>query len=163
MEHFWKNRWFSALKKRFEEKVFYASPCGCHYWIGNVNHGYGQFKLFGKKQPAHRISYELYTGSRIPDEIKVCHSCDNRLCVNPDHLFLGTQSDNLLDMKFKDRGPGKLKKDDIDQIRHLLSAGVKQLDIARKFSVSRSIISSIKTGNTFKWYKKRKVKEHHIP
>jgi len=93
--------------EKFESKIYYAID-GCWYWIGNtMKDGYGAF--YTPENPmmkAHRFSYQLYKGSA--DGLFVCHSCDNPLCVNPDHLFLGTLQDNLLDMRKKGRGPRPL-------------------------------------------------------
>lgn len=102
------------LMDRFENKVFYGSPCGCHYWIGATvgNRGYGVIGVGYKLMLAHRVSYMINVGD-IPSDLCVLHKCDNRLCVNPDHLFLGTQKNNLDDMRRKGRQKyrtGKLKQ-----------------------------------------------------
>ena len=76
---------------------------GCWEWIGRFgNAGYGQVKRNGKNKGAHRISYELTHGA-IPAGLCVLHRCDNRKCVRPDHLFLGTKRDNTRDMIQKGR------------------------------------------------------------
>lgn len=90
------------LLERFEEKIFY-SPDGCWYWTGAINSsGYGHMTLRPTTIYAHRISYSLYKGV-IKDELYVLHKCDNKLCVNPDHLFLGTHDDNMKYMVTKGR------------------------------------------------------------
>ena len=78
---------------------------GCWIWTGSLNTGgYGQIKQArsNKKILAHRLSYQINRGP-IPDGAVVLHKCDNTRCVNPDHLFLGTQSDNMLDAMRKGR------------------------------------------------------------
>jgi len=86
---------------RFMTKVNKTDTCWL--WVGNIHkRGYGQFKLKGKKVGAHRVSYELFKGP-IPKGLCVCHTCDVRHCVNPDHLWLGTQKENIRDMYSKGR------------------------------------------------------------
>lgn len=84
-------------------KSFYMKDAnGCWIWNGRKSNGYGQMKVNGKSVRAHRLSYELFKGD-IPAGLFVCHRCDVRSCVNPDHLFLGTGYDNVQDMIQKDR------------------------------------------------------------
>src|SRR3990167_1210519 len=91
-------------KERFWKKVQKGdSPEKCWEWKSCKNpEGYGQFTIDGKKVYAHRYSWELHNGT-IPDGLWVLHHCDNPACVNPDHLFVGTQTDNMQDMISKGR------------------------------------------------------------
>jgi len=83
------------------------SDAGCWEWTGALNLGYGVFGLFGVARPAHRVSWGLFKGE-LPKELFICHKCDNRKCVNPDHLFLGTHQDNMDDMVRKGRTPNRV-------------------------------------------------------
>ena len=81
---------------------------GCWLWVGSINHRYGWLVVRGRKVRAHRFSYELAYGL-IPVGLLVLHRCDNPPCVRPDHLFVGTQTDNMQDMLRKGRCGGVTK------------------------------------------------------
>lgn len=145
-----------ALKKlseieRFESFIFY-SPDGCWYWTGAVSHRYGYFTFQMQQHKAHRRAYELYIGP-ITNGLFVCHACDNPLCVNPCHLFLGTAKDNNTDRKLKGRNRdqhgtnhnfARLDETSVIVIREAIDAGFKQKDIAKYFRVGFKQISLIK-------------------
>ena len=87
----------------FWNKVNKNTPNGCWEWIASTNgRGYDRFRFQGKAHQAHRVSYQLNHGVD-PKELYVCHTCDNKSCVNPEHLFLGTQFDNMQDKIIKGR------------------------------------------------------------
>jgi hypothetical protein len=92
-------------QERFETKFSPEPNSGCWLWVGCVfskTGGYGAFKADGKMWRAHRFAWVLYRGL-IPDGLMVLHHCDNRGCVNPEHLWLGTTDDNMADMVSKGR------------------------------------------------------------
>lgn len=138
----------------FEKKVIRQQ--GCWEWDGAINScGYTSMK--GKQ--GHRVSWEIYRGP-IPQDLYVLHTCDNRRCTNPDHLFLGTNDDNMKDMVVKGRGrscPGdtspnaKLTQKQAEEIRvEYNNSRVSQQAIADRFNVSQRVISLIVRGITYR-------------
>lgn len=94
---------FDDIVKRFWSKVCKEDTNECWMWIGCVNgSGYGSFKTSYKSNMAHRFSWELVNG-KIPNGLEILHKCDNRLCVNPNHMDIGTSKDNMRDMINKGR------------------------------------------------------------
>lgn len=131
----------------------------CWEWTGSLwSNGYGRLRYDNKHQRAHRVSYLLHKGL-IPDGLLVCHTCDNPKCINPKHLFLGTNKDNMDDADKKGRYhqkfiPGgipastKLTKDDVGIIRQLINKELQA--IADTYQVSITTIKQINAGKTFK-------------
>jgi hypothetical protein len=92
-----------AWRARFWAKV--SKTDDCWNWIGAIGEtGYGNFGIGYRTYRAHRLSYEMHYGP-IPSGMLVCHKCDNRKCVRPDHLFIGTHKDNMTDCSEKGRLP----------------------------------------------------------
>lgn len=137
-------------RERFEEK-FRVTP-GCWEWIASLTQsGYGAFKAKQVQMRAHRYAYLIYKGE-IPVGLIVRHKCDNRKCVNPDHLEIGTNKDNSDDMKQRGRrndpvgeraGSAKLTESQVISIRKDRRTNA---EIAKQYGVYPSAISRIKTG-----------------
>lgn len=123
---------------------------GCWEWLGfKMKNGYGHQRFGGKKWLAHRYSYAIHRGN-IPDGLCVMHTCDNPSCVNPNHLSLGTQSDNIADCVNKNRVArgesrgSKITADKVLRIRSMYKSGEYfQKDLADLFGVSRTNITLI--------------------
>lgn len=134
------------VKERFESN--FVKSAGCWNWQSGLAHnGYGRFKINYMSVKAHRFAYELYLGP-IPDGLLVMHMCDNRQCVNPDHLTVGDQKENVRDCVVKGRR-GKLQPADIPEIRKLIGAKVPISDIAAQYKVDRDTISAIGSGKAW--------------
>ena len=91
-----------TVQERIESRIN-KNPSGCWLWTGALSYGYGRVFVEGKNKRVHRVMWELTNGS-IPKGIFVLHKCDITECANPNHLFLGTQHDNVKDMVNKRRG-----------------------------------------------------------
>lgn len=150
--------------ERYESKIVRQADTKCHEWsAARDRDGYGIF-WGGERYPtggnkmvkAHRWGYESLHGP-IPEGMKVCHSCDNPPCQNPAHWFLGTNADNMADMKTKGRGtgPGRgerhpqafLTDAQVDAMRaEYTGAYGEQSTIARKYGLNRRTVANLLTG-----------------
>ena len=138
--------------KRFETKFEMGLPCECWEYRGCLSCGYGSFGLSGKTKRSHRVSYSMYKGD-IPPKLYVLHKCDNPSCVNPEHLFVGTQDDNMKDMLAKGRDSFsragarstsvKINKHIARRIREFYRCGVGTRSLADQFSLSQRHIRDI--------------------
>jgi len=141
-------------RARFDAKVRKGSTCWD--WIGSHgSHGYGQTWVAKKVTLAHRAAYEDAYGP-IATGLFVCHSCDNRSCVNPAHLFLGTCQENENDCKAKGRRPrgsalphAKLTEVQVREIKALRGI-VSQAQLGIRFHVARATIASIHQGRVWR-------------
>lgn len=151
-----------SIEERFWEKVEIPSNPDsdkCWEWrAGRFGSGYGCFKVFENRQTkslgAHRVSYALACGD-FDSSLYVLHRCDNRLCVNPKHLFLGTTQDNTADRSQKGRThrgyiQRKLNRDLVAQIKKRIERGETPLRIAKTFEISVSTVWDIKKERTWK-------------
>lgn len=149
---------YCSTKCRFWHKVEILGPDDCWKWTADkIHNGYGHFKYKRHTVVAHRIAWELSYGA-IPDNLYVLHYCDNRICCNPRHLFLGTHADNMADMVQKGRSAiehgeynpqAKLTDKQVKEIKSQLTENVPQPVLAKKYKTSQSNISQINTGKTW--------------
>lgn len=136
----------------------------CWVWTGSLTrHGYGSVCCKGYTL-AHRLSYFLHYNIN-PEKMFVCHKCDNKMCVNPDHLFLGTHQDNMIDMANKGRAldgekhpKSKITYKDAENIRKeyvpgsnpRARDGVSAAKLAKKYGITRSVVLDIVKNKRFK-------------
>ena len=140
-----------GVTRMLSHVAFGASECW--YWIGCIDAlGYGRFAFNGESK-AHRSAYRIFNGDIGPG-MKVMHKCDTRCCVNPDHLFLGTQAENVADMVAKRRNKtvancgeknpmAKLTMAQVDEMRVLVASGAKQRDMCSLYGISPMTVSRV--------------------
>ncbi len=144
----------------FWNKVNKNGPNGCWEWTAATRKsGYGAFKFDGKVYDAHRFVWNFTIKMPIPEGQIVCHKCDNRICVNPDHLYLGSYVDNAKDKN--DRGRGNYAKGERVGISKLTAAKVKEIrrlreqdwsfgKLGKKYGVDKAAIRAIVLRKTWK-------------
>lgn len=138
------------ISERFLPNI-YKSSSSCWLWLGaKISTGYGEVTIQGKTWLAHRFSY-LYHKSEDPGSFFVCHTCDIPHCVNPDHLWLGSPVDNVLDMCYKLRHSHKLTVADVKLIRSLALEGIKPSILAKRFFLHVTTIRSVINRKTWDW------------
>lgn len=149
----------SSLRERFSRRVCVGGLHECWQWLGATRNGYGCIKHSGKVFSSHVVAWRLAGNVIAPGHI-VCHTCDNRLCCNPSHLYCGTPTDNILDMMDRRRVPvhcgeeiynAKLTDDAVRKvfaIHFVRGFGAKR--IAQMFGVSRKTIDSVLARETWK-------------
>lgn len=145
------------LNERFWEKVSVGKTSECWNWMATKDRkGYGKFFYEGSSDRSHRVAYELHYGIK-PGVNCVMHKCDNPSCNNPNHLSLGSLTDNDKDRDAKGRnakgsshGMAKLTEGQVIKIKQLLKVGVLQKEIAKLFHVSLATIYNISSGKRWK-------------
>lgn len=137
----------AAILAKFWRRVNREKAKACWPYLGAIySHGYGMFSIGRARIRAHRLAWLLSRGE-IPAGQSVLHRCDNTRCVNPAHLFLGTQADNMHDAVRKGRkrawGLQKLNAQQVREIRRCAAAGEPHKAIAARFSISRNHVSTL--------------------
>lgn len=151
---------YSAIIRQRVKDYSVETLTGCHEWQKHVQPaGYGVIKIHRKSQQAHRASYAVNVGP-IPDGMVVMHKCDNPRCVNPEHLAIGSNSDNVRDMINKGRSRvhgrfgsqnqrARLHESDIGTIKNRRAGGETYKEIAADYGVHLATIHSAVKGNSW--------------
>jgi HNH endonuclease len=130
---------------------------GCWLWLPLGRHNvYGYAFFQGRYYAAHRLSYAVFKGD-VPADRDVCHTCDTPACINPDHLFLGTEQDNIRDMLAKGRSNRKGERHQRwqgsklteENVRLIRQSDESSAALARQFGVSPSAVKSARAGKTW--------------
>ena len=140
------------LKERFWNKVDIRGPDDCWNWTaGRMKTGYGSFRIYSRNYKSSQAVWML-TNGKIPPGMYVCHHCDNKICVNPRHLFLGTPADNARDMWAKGRGVSgrgilngktKITDEQVMELRILFQNGMPKKELADLFHICVQYVGSI--------------------
>lgn len=145
-----------TLQERFDAKWTPEPNTGCWLWIGVVSGRYGRMKFNGRMTQATHISLDL-NGVQVNSGMHVCHRCDTPICVNPAHLFCGSQIDNMMDRSAKHRtargtknGSAKANDEMVKMILQKRALGVTQLELAKETRLGLSTVGHISIGRTWK-------------
>jgi hypothetical protein len=141
------------IEQKFWANVNKDTENGCWEWTGIKlqSGGYGRFRFDGIDWRAHRLSVIL--DGHDPTGLYVCHHCDNPICVNPAHLFLGTHQDNMRDKMEKGRASGggkKLRKLTDEQIRYVKDSPLSSRKLSAELDITHTCILQIRRGNTYR-------------
>lgn len=162
----WKKSHRAAFNVKFQSRIDKRGPNDCWLWTGGINKftGYGRAMYRRRRIPAHRYAFMLANNIEHLEKWQfVCHKCDNPPCCNPNHLFLGTQADNMQDMLSKgrdnycrgERSPSrKLSWEQVQAVKSMAEAGeLSQREIARQFDIHQVTVSKILNG--IRWRRRR--------
>lgn len=143
----------------FRERSVVDPTTACWVWTGAAGwNGYGAMSYGGRRATTHRVAYQVATGRRLPSGVDVCHRCDVRACVNPDHLFEGSRADNMADCSRKGRIRTPMLRGEDCPAAKLTAAQVRAIRVdprsnratARAYGVDKGTISGIRRGFTWR-------------
>lgn len=150
------NEVHEKLRAKIKKYTKINKKTGCWEWQRYLSKGYGMMIYKGRATGMHRISWIVFKNEN-PGELFVLHKCDNRKCINPDHLFLGTQKDNIKDMYNKGRnkcnatyGNTKLTEEQVLEIRKIDKKLHTCIEIGKKYGVNATAINKIQRRKTWK-------------
>lgn len=156
-----KQRWkVKTIEDHIAESVFPCPNTGCWWWAGTIdaNTGYGQLSMDHKTVRAHRAMYQYFHNRVLTPDIFLRHKCDNKLCVNPDHLIEGNHQDNMNDMTSRNRqakgsrnGGHKLVEEQVLEIKKQISLGRSDKSLGDEYGVHRDTIKLIRKGIKWGW------------
>lgn len=137
-------------EEKFWSLINKSHESECWIWLGGVNNkGYGQFRLNGRLYMSHRLAYSL-SKSEIPRGLFLCHKCDTPKCCNPSHMFIGTQSDNMIDRVVKNRQPNLVLTPEIVKEIRRLSASYMPGQISKKLNISLTLVKKVFYNESWK-------------
>lgn len=145
-------------RQRLEDRCIPVPESGCLIWLGALDgSGYGIIRIDGKTFRTHRASF-YFANNGIPDGLHVLHHCDIRCCINPDHLYTGTNSDNIADKVKRGRVVTTFKNGadnpnavlTAEKVKEIRLSTLTQVEIAKKYGVGQTTVSDIKTNKIWK-------------
>jgi|JI10StandDraft_1071094.scaffolds.fasta_scaffold467417_2 hypothetical protein len=140
----------AKARKYIEERSIPIPFSGCWLWLRSVgSHGYGNACVGNGVEVAHRVSFKAFVGP-IPPGMLIQHSCDNKWCVAPYHLSIGTDATNALDKERKGRAAKKLTHRDVIEIRNRIGNGQSMSSVARLYGVDGALVRNIKLRRVWK-------------
>lgn len=147
-------RKYCSIKCIIQDKSEENEKTGCWEWKASKNNRYGKLRWKGKWISAHRAAYQEYNG-KIDNGMLICHSCDNKLCCNPEHLWQGTHKQNMNDMWRKGRASSREKNpftkftlEQIDEMKKLKKEGFSIQRICRIFNCTAPYVCHVMKGES---------------
>lgn len=142
---------YLMAKEKLMSRVLFDKETGCWIWKSNNKFRYGYIRINMKAYRVNRLAWEVFRGE-IPNGLWVLHHCDNTKCINPDHLFLGTQTDNMIDMTIKGRHPRKFNEKIVRKVRKLYATEkYSYISLGELLGISATHIGQIVRKDRWGW------------